>query len=159
MTPSPPDKIEFWMRTALEEARLGAARDEVPVGAVVVDAEGRLLSSAHDERNTTADPTAHAEILALRRAASVLGDWRLENCDMHVTLEPCPMCAGALILARIRRVYYGATSPKSGAVESLARVLDLNCFNHKVEAQGGVLVEECGALLSDYFRAKRKNPG
>ncbi|MBN1868051.1 nucleoside deaminase [Candidatus Sumerlaeota bacterium] len=143
------------MRLALEEARRGAAIDEVPVGAIVVDAEGRLLAAAHDERIATSDPTAHAEILALRRAAQARGDFRLVGCELVVTLEPCPMCAGALVLARVRRVVYGADSPKSGAVASNIRLLDVETFNHRVEAVGGVLASECAALLSEYFQSRR----
>ena len=148
---------EKWMRLALEQARKGAVADEVPVGAVVVGPEGTLLSEAHDERMAMRDPTAHAEILALRRAAQLLGDWRLEDCDLYVTLEPCPMCAGALILARLRRLIYGALSPKGGAIVSHTRLLDVATFNHRVEVIGGVLAEECGKVLSDYFRERRAN--
>lgn len=151
---APPDS-EGRMRLALEEARRGAAIDEVPVGAIVVDAEGRLLAAAHDERIATSDPTAHAEILALRRAAQARGDFRLVGCELVVTLEPCPMCAGALVLARVRRVVYGADSPKSGAVASNIRLLDVETFNHRVEAVGGVLASECAALLSEYFQSRR----
>jgi len=148
------DPIER-MRLALEEAHRAVGADEVPVGAIVVGPEGDLLASAHDERISRKDPTAHAEILALRRAARVLGDWRLENCDLYVTLEPCPMCAGALVLSRIRRVWFGATSPKSGAVVSHIRLLDIDTFNHRVEYEGGILAEACAEPLSAYFRAKR----
>lgn len=150
----PPDP-EVRMRLALAQARLGAERDEVPVGAIVVGPDGELLSEAHDERMELADPTAHAEVLALRRAAAALGDWRLENCELYVTLEPCPMCAGALILSRIRRVVFGADSPKSGAVVSRTRLLDLDCFNHQVQVESGILAEECGAVLSAYFKTRR----
>ena len=151
---APPD-AEGRMRLALEEARKGAEASEAPVGAIVVDPEGRAIASAHDERMALRDPTAHAEVLALRRAAAFLGDWRLEDCDLYVTLEPCPMCAGALVLARIRKVVYGADSPKSGAVATHLRLLDVESFNHRVEAEGGVLAEECGAVLTAYFKSKR----
>jgi tRNA(adenine34) deaminase len=147
---------EHFMRLALKEARSAAAADEVPVGAVLVAPGGAIVAQAHDERNATADPTAHAEILALRRGAPELGDWRLEDCDLYVTLEPCPMCAGALVLARIRRVIYGALSPKSGAVESHTRLLDVETFNHRVRSTGGILADECGRVLSTYFREKRR---
>ncbi len=143
------------MHEALEEARAGARADEVPVGAVVVDGDGRIIGRGHDQRMATGDPTAHAEILALRQAAQALGDWRLEDCELYVTLEPCPMCAGALILSRIRRVVYGAPSPKSGAVVSLTRLLDIDTFNHRVEHEGGLLADESAALLAEYFQAKR----
>ena len=143
------------MALALEEARKAAAADEAPVGAVVIDPDGALVSAAHDERMALRDPTAHAEILALRRAARALGDWRLDGCDLYVTLEPCPMCAGALILARIRRLVYGAPNHKGGAVATHARLLDVETFNHRVEVEAGVLAEECGQVLTDYFRARR----
>ncbi|NQU43796.1 nucleoside deaminase [bacterium] len=143
------------MERALEEARKAIERDEVPVGALVIAPDGTLLGAAHDERMARRDPTAHAEILALRRAAQALGDWRLEECELVVTLEPCPMCAGALVLARIKRLVYGAASPKSGAVATHTRLLDIETFNHKVEVQSGVLAEACGKVLSEYFRGRR----
>jgi len=151
---TPPD-AEGRMRLALEEARKGAVENEAPVGAIVVGPDGALLSAAHDERMGRRDPTAHAEVLALRGAGEALGDWRLEECELYVTLEPCPMCAGAAILARIRRVVYGADSPKTGAVVSQARLLDIQTFNHRVEVVGGVLARECAEILSDYFRGRR----
>jgi tRNA(adenine34) deaminase len=144
------------MRLALEQARLALAADEVPVGAVVAGPDGAVVAAAHDERMARRDPTAHAEILAMRRAAEARGDWRLEDCDLYVTLEPCPMCAGAIVMARMRRVVYGAVSVKSGAVETHLRLLDIATFNHRAEALGGVLAEECGAVLTEYFRARRK---
>lgn len=143
------------MRLALEEARKGALADEVPVGAIVIGPDGALLGAAHDERMARHDPTAHAEVLALRMAGESIGDWRLEDCDLYVTLEPCPMCAGALILSRIRRVVYGAVSPKSGSVVSQVRLLEAAPFNHRVEALGGVLAEECAQVLSNYFKTRR----
>ncbi|MFP4380788.1 MAG: tRNA adenosine(34) deaminase TadA [Candidatus Sumerlaeia bacterium] len=151
-----PDDPEHRMRLALEKARLGGENDEVPVGAVIIDSDGRLLAAAHDERHATTDPTAHAEILAIRRAAALIADWRLENCSLYVTLEPCPMCAGALILARISNLYYGAPSPKSGSVESLTRLLDVPGYNHRVQTQSGILAEECSQVLSEYFQKKRR---
>jgi len=143
------------MRMALDQARQAAAADEVPVGAIVVAPDGALLAAAHDERIAAHDPTAHAEILAMRRAAQALGDWRLDDCDLYVTLEPCPMCAGAIVMARIRRLVYGAPSTKSGAFTTHTRLLDVDTFNHQVEVESGVLADECGAILADYFRAKR----
>lgn len=144
------------MREAIEQAQLAAQLDEVPVGAVVLDARMQILSRAHDERMRQKDATAHAEILAIRRAGEILGDWRLEGCSLVVTLEPCPMCAGALIMSRVQRLYYGAPSPKSGSVESLARILELPGYNHRVEACGGILAGECGQILSDYFSRQRR---
>ena len=151
---SPHDR---WMRLALEEARAAAEEDEVPVGAIVV-AGGRVIASAHNQRERLADPTAHAEMIALTQAAAAVGSWRLEGCTLYVTLEPCPMCAGAIVQARVPRVVWGAPDPKAGAVESLYRLFDDTRLNHRVEHIGRVLAPECGRILSDFFRAKRR-PG
>lgn len=153
-SPISPDDTER-MRIALALARDAAEADEVPVGAIVVSPEGEIVGRARDQRIAAADPTAHAEILALREAGKVLGDWRLEGCELYVTLEPCPMCAGALVLARIRRLVYGADSPKSGAVKTHTRLLEIETFNHQVEVRSGVLADEASALLSQYFQSKR----
>ena len=153
------EKMESIMRLALEQARRAAELDEVPVGAVVTGPAGEVLAAAHDERMRLKDPTAHAEVLALRAAAAALGDWRLEDCTLTVTLEPCPMCAGALVLARVKRLVYGAASPKSGAVETHLRMLDVDTFNHQVEVLSGILAEECGQVLTDYFRSRRGQQG
>lgn len=149
---------EAWMREALQEAERGARYGEVPVGCVVVH-EGRLLGRAHDRRESLRDPTAHAEILALREAARVLGSWRLEGCTVYVTAEPCPMCAGALVLARVRRLVFAAESPKSGAVRTLYRIADDPRLNHRVEVVGGVLEAEAQALLQQFFRGLRDAEG
>jgi len=146
---------ERWMRLALEEARLAAEEDEVPVGAIVV-ASGRVVASAHNQREQLADPTAHAEMIALTQAAAALGSWRLEGCALYVTLEPCPMCAGAILQARVPTVVWGAPDPKAGAVESLYRLFEDPRLNHRVQHTGRVMAEECGRLLSDFFRGKRK---
>jgi tRNA(adenine34) deaminase len=143
-----------WMRLALDEARAAAAEDEVPVGAVVV-AAGRVVASAHNQREQLQDPTAHAEMIALTQAAAALGSWRLEGCVLFVTLEPCPMCAGAILQARVPLVVWGAADPKAGAVESLYRLFEDPRLNHRVEHVGHVLAEECGHLLSEFFRARR----
>jgi len=144
------------MDAALEQAALGARADEVPVGAVVVTlSDGRIISSAHDEKMSLKDPTAHAEILAMRRAAFAFGDWRLEGCALVVTLEPCAMCAGATLLARVPLLIYGAESPKFGAVKSKMQVLDEPGWNHQVAIQSGVRAEECRKILEGYFKAKR----
>jgi tRNA(adenine34) deaminase len=143
-----------WMRLALEEARAAAAEDEVPVGAVVVVA-GRVIASAHNQREQLADPTAHAEMIALTQAAAALGSWRLEGCTLYVTLEPCPMCAGAIVQARVPVVVWGAADPKAGAVETLYRLFDDARLNHRVQHTGHVMEEACGGILSDFFRAKR----
>jgi len=142
------------MRLALDEARSAAAADEVPVGAVVVHA-GRLVGAAHNQREQLRDPTAHAEMIALTQAAAALGSWRLDRCTLYVTLEPCPMCAGAILQARVPRVIWGAADPKAGAVASLYRLFEDPRLNHRVEHAGGVLAEECGRLLSEFFRGKR----
>ncbi len=145
---------ERWMRLALDEARAAAAEDEVPVGAIVV-ASGRVIASAHNQREQLADPTAHAEMIALTQASSQLGSWRLEGCTLYVTLEPCPMCAGAIVQARVPVVIWGAPDPKAGAVESLYKLFEDPRLNHRVEHTGRVLATECGAILSDFFRGKR----
>ncbi|MFN3285493.1 MAG: tRNA adenosine(34) deaminase TadA [bacterium] len=146
---------EAWMRLALQEAERGAGYGEVPVGCVVVLGD-RLLARTHDRRESLRDPTAHAEILALREAARVVGSWRLEGCTVYVTTEPCPMCAGALVLARVRRLVYGASSPKSGAVRTLYRIADDPRLNHRLEVTGGVLEAEAQALLQRFFRELRE---
>ena len=129
--------------------------DEVPVGAVVYGPDGAELAIGHNEREQTGDPTAHAEIVALRRAAEVLGEWRLEGCTLVVTLEPCTMCAGALVLARIATVVFGAWEPKTGAVGSLWDVVRDPRLNHRPEVYAGVRAEECGQLLLDFFDVRR----
>jgi len=149
---------EAWMREALREAERGARYGEVPVGCVVV-CDGRLLARAHDRRESLRDPTAHAEVLALREAARVLGSWRLEGCTVYVTVEPCPMCAGALVLARVRRLVYGAASPKNGAVRTLFRIPDDPRLNHQVEVASGVLEDQAQALLQRFFRGLRDAQG
>ena len=144
----------FWMNEALNEAAVAFAEDEIPVGAVVVFGE-ECLARAHDRRESTGDPTAHAELLAIREAARKIGDWRLCECELYVTLEPCPMCAGALLLARIKRLIYGAPNLKSGAIQTHCNLLSIETFNHKVEVTSGVLTDSCAALLRDYFVRKR----
>lgn len=145
---------EHFMTLALQEAEAAAAEDEVPVGAVIVHA-GRVVAAAHNQRERLRDPTAHAEMIAVTQAAESLGSWRLENCTLYVTLEPCPMCAGAVIQARIPRVVYGADDPKGGAVRSLYRLLEDARLNHRCEIRGGVLADRCGAVLSEFFRRQR----
>jgi len=142
------------MQEALRAARAALEADEVPVGCVVVH-EDRIIGRAHNQREMLRDPTAHAEMIALTQAAAALETWRLGGCTLYVTLEPCAMCAGAMVLGRIDRLVYGATDPKAGAVESVFRLLDEPRLNHKVEVTGGVLSAECGAVLSDFFRTKR----
>lgn len=146
---------EHYLREALRQAAEAAAAGEVPVGAIIV-AEGRVLAAARNERESLRDPTAHAEMIAITQAAQSLNAWRLEGCTLYVTLEPCPMCAGAIVQARIPRVVYGAADPKAGAVDSLYQILTDDRLNHRVEVSGGVLAAECGQVLTDFFRARRK---
>jgi tRNA(adenine34) deaminase len=148
---------EEFMRAALDEARQAAALDEVPVGAVVVVGE-RVIGRGGNRRESAADPTAHAEILAIREAAGAVGDWRLEGAALYVTQEPCPMCAGAIVNARIERVVYGCKNPKAGAVRTLYALLEDPRLNHRVIVESGLLADECGRLLSDFFeQLRRKN--
>jgi tRNA(adenine34) deaminase len=142
------------MAVALDEARRGLAAGEVPVGAVVVVA-GAIIARAHNAPITLADPTAHAEILALREAGRARGNYRLTDATLYTTVEPCPMCCGAALHARVARVVYGAPDPKAGAVESLYRLLDDPRLNHRVSARGGVLARESADLLRSFFEAKR----
>jgi tRNA(adenine34) deaminase len=142
------------MRQTLQLAREAALLGEVPVGAIVIR-HGEVIARAFNLRETLEDPTAHAERIALTLAGRALGTWRLEDCTLYATLEPCPMCAGAIVLARIRRVVYGATDPKAGACESLFRLADDPRLNHRVELTSGILAAECSALLQDFFRSRR----
>ncbi len=147
-----------FMRRALAAAEQAAGRGEVPVGAVVVVGD-ELIAVAHNERETASDPTAHAEILALRRAAAALGSWRLNQADLYVTMEPCPMCAGALVNARIRRLYFGCDDPKAGAVRTLYSLVDDPRLNHRVDVVPGVLAAEGASLLRGFFSRLRQGPG
>ncbi|MFB8032785.1 tRNA adenosine(34) deaminase TadA [Streptomyces sp. NBC_00376] len=140
------------MRRALAEAELAAAAGDVPVGAVVLGPDGALLATGHNEREATGDPTAHAEVLAVRRAAAALGQWRLTGCTLVVTLEPCTMCAGALVQSRVDRVVYGARDEKAGAAGSLWDVVRDRRLNHRPEVIHGVLEQECASLLTSFFR-------
>ncbi len=143
------------MRAAIEQARIAEGLGDVPVGAVVAR-NGEIIESAYNRRIIDADPTAHAEMLVIRAAAEVIGDWRLTGCTLAVTLEPCPMCAGAIVLARIDRLVYGATDPKAGAVETLYQICSDTRLNHQVEVTSGILSDECSRLLSDFFRRQRE---
>jgi len=142
------------MREALDEARAAEAHGDVPIGAVVVH-RGHVIGRGHNEREHLEDPTAHAEITALRAAAAALGSWRVLDSTLYVTLEPCAMCAGAIVLARIPRVVYGTADPKAGAAGSVLDVLGDQRLNHRPIVDGGVLAEECGAVLRDFFAARR----
>jgi len=146
---------EFYMSQALKEAEKALEKDEVPVGAVIVH-EGRIIGRAHNQIKLLKDPTAHAEMIAITQASSHLTSERLINTSVYVTIEPCPMCAGALVLARVKRLVYGANDPKTGAFGSVA---DINKYglNHKISVVRGVLEEQCGGMLREFFRGKRKS--
>ena len=147
---------ETWMREAIAEASKALAAGEVPIGAVVVhEPSGKIIGRGHNRRENDHDPTAHAEILALREAAHAIGHWRLLDCALVVTLEPCPMCAGAAVNARIPRLIYGCADPKAGAVRTLFRLCEDERLNHRVNVEEGVLAEECAELLRGFFRAQR----
>jgi tRNA(adenine34) deaminase len=146
---------ERWMRSALEEADVAVTKGEVPVGCVLVSAAGELLAAGHNLRETYEDPTAHAEIVAMRAAAQKLGTWRLEDTTLYVTLEPCVMCAGAMVNARIGRVVYGCADPKAGACTTLFTIGDDPRLNHRFAITGGVLAEECAERLKRFFAALR----
>ncbi len=153
------DDNERYMEYAIREAQRAMEVGEVPVGCVIVH-QGQLIAKAHNQRETLPDPTAHAEVLAITAAAAALGSWRLEDTKLYVTLEPCPMCAGAIILARIPEVHFGACDPKAGACGTLMNLLEDTRFNHQPAVFPGLRADECGALLSEFFRAIRlKNQG
>ena len=145
---------EAFMTQALAQAQLAAEREEVPVGAVLVYKQ-EVLAASFNQPISSQDPTAHAEIMVLREAAKKLNNYRLPDCDLYVTLEPCTMCVGAMVHARIRRLIFGATEPKAGAIHSQAQFLESDFFNHRFEVTAGVLAEECGLCLSQFFQKKR----
>lgn len=146
---------EIFMREALKEARIALDKGEVPVGAVIV-LKGEIIGRGHNQRETANDPTAHAEVLAMREAAQYGKGWRLTGATLYVTLEPCPMCAGAMLQSRIERVVYGIDDPKAGSAGSLINILQFPGFNHEVKITSGILAQECKDLLQDFFRNKRK---
>lgn len=150
-----PFGAEHFMRRAIELAQQAANEDEVPVGAIIVH-KHQIIAAAYNQRENLADPTAHAEMIAITQAASQLKSWRLIDCELYVTLEPCPMCAGAILQSRIPRVFYGAIDRKAGAVESLYQLLSDPRLNHRCEVQGGVLAIECGRVLTEFFEEKRR---
>jgi tRNA(adenine34) deaminase len=143
------------MVRALELAKLSADKGDIPVGALVVDKSGKIISESHNERELQKDPTAHAEVLAIREASKQIDNWRLTGCTLVVTLEPCVMCAGALSLSRIDRIVFGAFDPKAGATGSIYKIHDDARLNHKIEVEGGVMEKECRELLVGFFRSKR----
>jgi tRNA(adenine34) deaminase len=146
---------DHFMQQAMRQAEEALAADEVPVGAVIVQGE-RIIAAAHNQRETLHDPTAHAEMIAITQAADAMGDWRLEGCTLYVTLEPCIMCSGAILQARIPVVVYGATDPKGGAVSSLYSLLSDTRLNHRCQIVPGVLAERCGSILTSFFQAQRR---
>lgn len=150
------DKDVKFMKVALTEAKKAFKIDEVPIGAVIV-LNGEIIAKSYNKRNKLRLATAHAEVTAIEKACKKLGDWRLSDAEMYVTLEPCPMCAGAILNSRIKKVYFGAYEPKSGAALSNYKILFGNSLNHNAEVEGGVLEEECSELLKRFFTAKRKN--
>ena len=151
---SDPKNDEYFMRRALREAEKAAKQGEVPVGAVIV-AAGKIVGRGHNEPIRRNDPTAHAEINALRKACAKAGNYRLQECDLYVTLEPCAMCLGAMIQARVGSLVFGASDPKTGAVVSVMR-FPLEKTNHKMDVRSGVLADQCGLVLKDFFRSKRR---
>lgn len=147
---------EYFMREALRQARRAFAADEVPVGAVIVR-EGTIIARAWNQVELLKDATAHAEMLAITQAEAEVGDWRLTDCDLYVTKEPCPMCAGAIVHARVRRVVFGCCDAKGGAAGGLLNILQMPQLNHRSEIRAGVLADECAAILKDFFTARRKS--
>ncbi len=147
---------EFWMRRAIDAAARAGASGEVPIGACLIDANGELLASAGNRTISDSDPTAHAEILVLRQAAGKIGNYRLTETSLYTTIEPCAMCAGALVNARIKRLVFGAHDERFGAVESVFRLCDTSSLNHRIEIKSGVLADECKKLMQDFFRQKRQ---
>lgn len=147
---------EQYMRLAIAEAQAASEADEVPVGAVIVH-HGRIIAAAHNQRELLHDPTAHAEMIAITQAAEAVGDWRLEDCTLYVTLEPCPMCAGAIVLARLPVLVFGAFDPKAGACGSLFSLVTDPRLNHRVQIVSGILEQECAAVLQDFFARKRQS--
>jgi tRNA(adenine34) deaminase len=146
---------EHFMQLALAEAEAALAENEVPIGAVITH-QDRVVAAAHNQREQLRDPTAHAEMIAITQAAEALGDWRLQGCTLYVTLEPCSMCAGAIVQARIPLVVYGAADPKAGAVATLFQLLSDRRLNHQAQIVPGVLAQQCGRLLTQFFESQRK---
>ena len=146
---------EKFMKAALAQAKKAAAIDEVPIGCVIVY-EGKIIARGYNKRNKEKNTLSHAEMNAIRKASKYLGDWRLEGCTMYITLEPCPMCAGAIVQARVDRVVIGSMNPKAGCAGSVLNLLEVEGFNHKVKITRGVLEEECSTMLSDFFKELRE---
>lgn len=148
-------KHRFWMQRSLELAELAGAAGDVPVGAIIVDASGRAIAEAQNRRERDRDPTAHAEILVLRKAGEILQSWHLNDCTLYVTLEPCPMCAGAIVLARLGLLVYGADDPKAGAIRTILNIPDSPASNHRLSVFGGILESACREQLQSWFQQRR----
>ena len=146
---------EKWMKQAIKQAKMAATKDEVPIGCVIVK-DDKIIARAYNKREMNQQSIAHAEILAIQKACKKLNSWRLEGCTLYVTLEPCPMCAGAIIQSRIERVVYGAYDPKGGCVGSCTNLFEIKGFNHYPSYTSGILEEECSSLLKEFFKQKRK---
>ena len=146
---------DHYMRIAIEQAQVAEENDDVPIGAIIVH-NNQIIGKAYNQRELLQDPTAHAEIIALTQAAAFLESWRLNDCTIYVTLEPCCMCAGALVLARMKRLVYGCDDPKAGAIKSLYNIVQDERLNHKVEVTSGVMTDECSQLLQDFFKKRRQ---
>ncbi|MDD5328309.1 MAG: tRNA adenosine(34) deaminase TadA [Phycisphaerae bacterium] len=149
------DKDEFYMQAAIDQAKIAEENGDVPIGAIIVH-NNQIIAKAYNQREQLQDPTAHAEIIALTQAAAALENWHLNDCTMYVTLEPCPMCAGALVLARMKKLVYGCDDPKTGAVKSLYNIVTDGRLNHRLEVTEGVLADECSKLLQGFFQKRRK---
>ena len=145
---------EKFMRAAIREAKKAYALDEVPIGCVIVQ-DGKIIARGYNRRNTDKNALAHAELAAIKKASRKTGDWRLEDCTMYVTLEPCQMCAGAIVQCRLKKVYIAAMNPKAGCAGSILNLLQMDKFNHRVEVERGILEEECSVMLSDFFKELR----
>jgi tRNA(adenine34) deaminase len=155
MPDQPVKTDEFWMRKALEAAEAARRANEIPIGACLIDNAGNLLAIAGNRTRTDCDPTGHAEIIVLREAAQKIGNYRLTDTVLYTTIEPCAMCAGALVTARVKRLVYGAVDERFGAVETLFRICDSSSLNHRMEITSGILADECKKLMQDFFRARR----
>lgn len=145
---------EKYMRAAIREAKKAYALDEVPIGCVIVQ-DGKIIARGYNRRNTDKNALAHAELAAIKKASRKTGDWRLEDCTMYVTLEPCQMCAGAIVQCRLKKVYIATMNPKAGCAGSILNLLQMDKFNHRVEVERGILEEECSTMLSDFFKELR----
>ena len=150
------ESYEYYMKEAIRQAKKAWKADEVPIGCVIVK-DGMIIARGYNQREKTQKSTAHAEIIAIERACKRIGSWRLEDCDLYVTLEPCPMCAGAILQSRVRTGIYGASDPKGGCIESCMQMYQTKGFNHYPQVVCGVLKEECSGLLTAFFKEKRKN--